>query len=246
MPPPETGSLPVEIVRSRRRRRTIQATIVDGVIQVRAPATMGDAELRPHVEELVRRLERRYRCDGVDLEARAATLARRYGLPRPRSIRWSDVQRRRWGSCTPADGTIRISSRLAPWPPWVLDYVIVHELAHLLVADHSPAFHELVDRYPRAERARGFLLAKSLDADDSDGDDEVPDVDDPGDPGDPEAPTAGPPDRARPRRAVPDALGSRRAPTVPRCSTTPRVTAASGADLPRRCATTPPRAPRAG
>ena len=69
----------------------------------------------------------------------------------------------RWGSCTPADGSVRISVRLAPFPLWVLDYVLVHELAHLAVADHSPRFWALVDRYPLSERARGYLIAKSGD-----------------------------------------------------------------------------------
>ena len=64
------------------------------------------------------------------------------------------------------DGTIRLSDRLAPWPPWVRDYVLVHELAHLAVPDHSPAFWRLVDRYPLSERARGFLIAKGMEEDD--------------------------------------------------------------------------------
>jgi hypothetical protein len=63
----------------------------------------------------------------------------------------------RWGSCTPADGTIRVSERLREMPGWVLDYVLVHELAHLLVPGHGADFWELVGRYPRAERARGYL-----------------------------------------------------------------------------------------
>jgi predicted metal-dependent hydrolase len=76
----------------------------------------------------------------------------------------------RWGSCTPATGDIRLSDRLARFPTWVLDYVIVHELAHLVVPDHSADFWKLVARYPKAERARGYLIAKSGDATDADAD----------------------------------------------------------------------------
>jgi predicted metal-dependent hydrolase len=164
---PHRSRLPVEVVYSRRRRKTVQATVVDGVIRVQAPAGIDAAELDRHIEELVGRLERRYQAASVDLEARAAHLATRYSLPRPTSVSWAE-QRSRWGSCTPSTGQIRISTRLAGWPPWVLDYVLVHELAHLVVADHSAAFHALVDRYPKAERARGFLMAKSFGADGDD------------------------------------------------------------------------------
>jgi len=65
-------------------------------------------------------------------------------------------------------GAVRVSRRLADFPPWVLDYVLVHELAHLAEADHSPAFWALVARYPLAERARGFLMAKGLEEDPAD------------------------------------------------------------------------------
>ena len=64
----------------------------------------------------------------------------------------------RWGSCTPVDGTIRLSDRLVTTPGWVIDYVLVHELAHLIEIGHGPRFHRLVDAYPKAERARGYLL----------------------------------------------------------------------------------------
>lgn len=172
MDEPSRSRLPVEIVRSRRRRRTVEATIIDGVIRVRAPASMTDAELDDHVSALVSRLERRYRSDGVDLEHRARVLAERFDLPVPTSITWAE-QRDRWGSCTPTTGSIRISTRLAAHPPWVLDYVVVHELAHLVIAGHDARFHALVDRYPLAERARGFLMAVSF------GDATAPDVDAP-------------------------------------------------------------------
>lgn len=153
------SGLLVEVVRSPRRRRTVQARLDGDVVRVRVPAAMAAAEEARCVEELVRRIERRQRSGAVDLAERAAALARRHRLPEPASIRWSEVQGARWGSCTPATGAVRISDRLAGLPAWVLDYVIVHELAHLVVADHSPAFHALVARYPRAERARGYLQA---------------------------------------------------------------------------------------
>jgi predicted metal-dependent hydrolase len=174
---PHRSRLPVEVVYSRRRRKTIQASVVDGVIRVQAPAGIDADDLDRHIEDLVGRLERRFQADGVDLDERAAQLARRYSLPMPTEVVWAE-QRSRWGSCTPSTGHIRISTRLAAWPPWVLDYVLVHELAHLEVADHSAAFHALVDRYPKAERARGFLIAKSFGDDEHEHADDDEDVED--------------------------------------------------------------------
>lgn len=153
------SGLRVEVVRSARRVRTVQARLDGDVVRVRVPATMPPAEEARWVEELVARIERRARSGAVDLADRAAALARRHDLPAPAAIRWVDNQGSRWGSSTPATGEVRISTRLAGLPGWVLDYVIVHELAHLVVADHSPAFRRLVARYPKAERARGYLEA---------------------------------------------------------------------------------------
>ena len=156
----------VEIVRSARRRRTISAEERDGVVRILMPAGMTAEEEAHWVAEMLVRLARRQRKEqrsDADLVARAATLARRYRLPEPASIRWAENQRSRWGSCTVDDRTIRLSTALVDLPTWVLDYVIVHELAHLIEAGHSPRFWEIVNRYPRAERARGFLMAKELD-----------------------------------------------------------------------------------
>jgi predicted metal-dependent hydrolase len=93
-------------------------------------------------------------------------LARRYDLPEPATVKFVDNQLTRWGSCTPVDRSIRLSSRLAAFPAWVLDYVIVHELAHLVEFRHNARFHALVARYPKTERAIGFLIAKGLDPSD--------------------------------------------------------------------------------
>jgi predicted metal-dependent hydrolase len=162
-------AMPVEVVRSRKRRKTVQAVVTDGTIRVHMPAWMSKRDEEEYVAALVERIEKKYRSEHVDVEARARHLARTYDLPQPRSVRWSDVQRARWGSCSTDSGDIRVSSRLADWPAWVLDYVLVHELAHLVEGNHSPAFHALVARYPKAERAKGFLIAKGLDDEDGDG-----------------------------------------------------------------------------
>ena len=140
----------------------MSAREVDGVIRVSIPASMTKADEARYVEEMVRRLERKLESSTVDLVERSALLARRYRLPLPTSITWVSNQGARWGSCTCDDGTIRISDRLAGFPGWVVDYVIVHELAHLEEPSHNRRFYELANRYPRAERARGFLMAKGM------------------------------------------------------------------------------------
>ena len=155
----------VEVVRSPRRRKTIQARQVGGVLRVSIPATMTKAEEEHWVAVMLRRMERKEATREIDLEERAKVLAERHSLPMPDSIRWVDNQEWRWGSCTPVDRAIRISSRLAAEPPWVLDYVIVHEMTHLVVHGHGPVFWDVVNRYPLSERARGFLMARGLDHD---------------------------------------------------------------------------------
>ncbi len=114
--------------------------------------------------ERVKRSEARRQLSSTDLMDRAERLAGEY-LPegvRPSSVRWVTNQTTRWGSCTPLNGSIRISHRLQGMPSWVLDYVLVHELAHLVEVGHNEAFWEIVNRYPRTERARGFLEAVSF------------------------------------------------------------------------------------
>ncbi len=130
---------------------------------VLVPEQLSRAEEARWVETMLARLAHREAArapSDPDLEVRARTLSDRHldGRPQPSSVRWSTNQQHRWGSCTTLDATIRLSTRLRGMPGWVLDYVLVHELAHLLVPDHSAAFWALVERYPRAERARGYLL----------------------------------------------------------------------------------------
>src|SRR3954466_11681797 len=129
------------------------------------PAAFSPAEERRWVAQMVAKLqtreERRRKSLGGDSElmarARALSAAHLDGLPEPLSVRWVDNQHRRRGSCTPADRSIRLSSRLRSMPDYVVDYLLVHQLVHLLEPGHDDRFWALVARYPRAERARGFL-----------------------------------------------------------------------------------------
>jgi predicted metal-dependent hydrolase len=159
----------VEVRRSRRRRRTVSAYRDGERIVVLIPASLSKREEAEWVETMVARIQRsekRARPSDEGLLARARQLNDDYfgGIAAPASVRWVGNQRSRWGSCTPGDRSIRLSERLQKMPAWVVDYVLVHELAHLLEPHHNAAFWSWVDRYPRAERAKGYLLGWSAAA----------------------------------------------------------------------------------
>ena len=153
----------VEIRRSTRRRRTVSAYRDGDRIIVLVPARLSARDEARLVADMVARVQRssaRRTAPGEEeLSADAGRLSRRYlgGLAVPTSVRWVDNQRTRWGSCTPTRGTIRLSSRLHGMPAYVVDYVLLHELAHLLRPDHSPEFWELLGGYPRLEQAKSYL-----------------------------------------------------------------------------------------
>jgi predicted metal-dependent hydrolase len=152
----------VEVRRSQRRRRTVSAYRDGERVVVLIPDRFSQAEETEWVNRMLARLARRNRNprSDEDLLARAGRLADRYLSDHqvsPASVRWVSNQHYRWGSCTPEDGTIRISARLRGMPDWVIDYVILHELVHLVVPTHGSYFWALVGRYPKAERARGYL-----------------------------------------------------------------------------------------
>ncbi|MFD5318374.1 M48 family metallopeptidase [Streptomyces sp. NPDC127098] len=152
----------VEVRRSSRRRRTVSAYREGDRTIVLIPARMSVDEEQRWVSVMLDKLaaqEERRVIDDDDLARRATELSERYlqGRARPDSVRWVTNQNSRWGSCTPALGSIRLSHRLQGMPEYVIDYVLLHELAHLLVPGHGDDFWRLLDRYPRTERARGFL-----------------------------------------------------------------------------------------
>ena len=159
----------VEVRRSAKRRRTVSAYRQEGRLVVLVPARMSRAEEGEWVRTMVARVaaseQRRQRSDG-DLEQRALALSRDHlgGRAVPASVRWVSNQNSRWGSCTPAEGSIRLSDKLRGMPSWVVDYVLLHELAHLLQPGHGAEFWALLQGYPRLERARGYLQGVSAAA----------------------------------------------------------------------------------
>lgn len=172
----------VEVRRSKRRHQTVSAYRDGGKVVVLLPARMSRSEEKRWVEEMLSRLRRSEtrrkspaRESDTALSDRCGELAEQYleGRAVPTGIRWVAPMRTRWASCTPSEGTIRVSRRLREVPSWVLDYVLVHELTHLLVPGHGADFWAWVHRYPKTERAIGYLEGLAAAAQlELDGDDE--------------------------------------------------------------------------
>ena len=164
--PVPTEPFQVEVVRSKKRRRTVSAQMHGDVLRVSIPSWMSKTEEATNVAEMIRRFKRKLATQEVDLAERARILAKRYSLHTPNNIEWAESLTSVWGLCTPSTKNIRLSTRLVGFPSWVLDYVIVHELAHLHISGHGPEFWKITRRYEKTERAIGYLIAKSGDTDD--------------------------------------------------------------------------------
>ncbi|MBC3179128.1 M48 family metallopeptidase [Corynebacterium lujinxingii] len=152
------------VIRSARRSKTVQARVVGGVAEIRIPAHFSARQEREVVTEMLAKLEAKTTTRSLDddtLTARARHLNNKVldGRARIGSVRWVSNQNTRWGSCTVATGDIRISDRLRDVPAYVLDAVLVHELTHTFIPNHSKEFYAWADRVPKAERARGYLEA---------------------------------------------------------------------------------------
>ncbi|MBN1280676.1 MAG: M48 family metallopeptidase [Candidatus Thermoplasmatota archaeon] len=156
---------PVTVLRSRRRKKTIQAKYGKDGLLIYLPAGMSHTEEKKWIDRMVQRNQRwlqrqRERQTDSWLTQRAAQLNTEYFNGELEfSISFVSNQRSRFGSCTSLDKTIRISEKVSSMPAWVQDYIILHELTHLVYPDHSPQFWEVVNRYRYAERAKGYLIA---------------------------------------------------------------------------------------
>lgn len=156
----------VEVRRSKRAKRNVTAHRDNEKTVVTVPTRMARRDIADYVNELVTRLDDRDErsTSQVLLEQRARRLSKQYLTQDlfethfvPVSIRWVTNQNARWGSCTPSEGTIRLSHRMIRMPAFVIDSVIIHELIHLLITDHSEAFYALMNKYPDQEKAKAYL-----------------------------------------------------------------------------------------
>jgi hypothetical protein len=163
IPPMEvSGGAAIKVIRSTRRSRSISAYREHGSIVIQVPAHLSNSKIQEVIPEMVEKVlsrEAREKMSDAELFTYAQKVQVRY-LPefevRPASVKWRNMDER-WGSCTTVDRTIRISQRLNGAPEYVLDYILVHELIHLQIPDHSPDFHALLSRYEKSDLANAFL-----------------------------------------------------------------------------------------
>ncbi len=134
------------------------------------PEGLSGSKEKKWISKIIERFEkhqRKLKLNDKYLEKRAKEINKKYfgGKLKIKSVTFSMNQNTIFGSCTPDKGTIRLSHKARNMPKWVLDYLIIHELAHLIYHNHSKAFWKLVNKYPYAERAKGFLIAKGMEED---------------------------------------------------------------------------------
>ena len=166
-----------EIIRSNRR--TLGLQVKDGRVIVRAPRLVTKAQIdrfvRAHAAWIEKAQARQAAKQAAHPEPTPAERAeylrrakellpqrvdywsRRMGLY-PTQIRITSA-RRRFGSCS-SEGHVCFSWRLMQYPPEAIDYVVVHELAHLRYLNHSPAFYALVAQYLPDHKQRRALLRR--------------------------------------------------------------------------------------
>ena len=160
----------VNIIRSNRRKRTISARLAGGVLSVYAPRDVSDAELKKVIDKFKKRLHKRKIKRELDKTQDLTSVAERLNKEyfdsrlKIKAIEYTTNQNKIFGCCNYRSRKIRISYRLSEMPYWVRDYVIIHEMAHLIEPNHSKTFWDIVSRYRLTERARGYLMAKGLDS----------------------------------------------------------------------------------
>jgi predicted metal-dependent hydrolase len=147
----------------RKAVKNVNARMGADSLQVSIPLRLERAEAMRIIDELARRLLRRQRAQQINRDDDPTELARRIAQrfpapPEVRSVEFTTVTSSCWGSYSPRTRSIRLSAALRHMPPWVLESVVAHELAHAIHPNHSPAFWALLRKVcPDTERAKAFL-----------------------------------------------------------------------------------------
>lgn len=158
----------IKVTRSKRRLRTVSARLVDKTLLVSAPLMLSQERLDKIVANFREKFARKIIKDGLgrsdDLAKRASRINERYfgNKLKLNSIEYVAHQNCKFGCCNYQTASIRISHKIGLMPEWVRDYVVLHEMAHLLEPNHSRAFWEIVSRYKLTEKAKGFLMGTSF------------------------------------------------------------------------------------
>lgn len=150
----------VKVIKSFKRKKTVSAKINGEILEVRVPLLLSQSEINRVTKLFLKKIKAKKSTasDGF-LSKRAIFLYSRYFDKKLANFKicWSVRQKKGFGVCYPRKKTIRISQRLSKAPLWVLDYVIIHELAHLKHKNHGKYFWQQVNKYPKTEKAKGFL-----------------------------------------------------------------------------------------
>jgi predicted metal-dependent hydrolase len=159
----------IKVIRSSDRKKTIQAKLVEQTLHVYLPLGMKPEEERKLIEKMKGKMEKKLQKKQINNNDYLITKFNEFNLKyfqgklKVNSLEFVTNQTKVNGSCTPNKCTIRLSHRLLEMPKWVLDYVIIHEMTHLVHPNHSNAFWTKVGEYKYTERARGFLMAKGME-----------------------------------------------------------------------------------
>lgn len=159
----------IKIIRSRRRRRTVSARVIKDTLLISAPALLSQERLDRIVADFKIKFERKKLKEDLDRKQSLADIAQKINEQyfgnklKINSIEYAIDQDSKYGCCNYSSGRIRISHKVGLMPSWVRDYVVIHEMAHLLEPNHSANFWEIVSRYKLAERARGYLMAAGVE-----------------------------------------------------------------------------------
>ena len=164
-----TEKYDIVIQRSKKRKKTLQATFKSNTVKILVPVTTPDFEIDIFLDKFLQKLERNKIIvnNNQELISRANKLKKKFIPEAPDfTIVFQERLKRTWGKCFTNRRKIVINPVLAKYPKWVLDFVIIHELAHLLVPNHGKEFRSLVNRFKLKERAVGFLMAKGMSEED--------------------------------------------------------------------------------